>query len=271
MISVIVLAEEHDFVGIGFISEAESSCKLLSYFRTLCLQMDLIAKLRHRYIVEYKDDLVEKSLPCVPNFPSQESPRSLESLCLGKYVDVTTPVSTMRKAWMQSMSISIITFSITVSWTLASVSSSFGLEFLTVEIVIPELHEMRIAHIVSIGSESLCTLNLECGGGKGEILVYDTRTDLAFFHSFIAADYVAAQRLRRRLMYFHMEIFEKGAIIVTPTTRNIPITISYTSFFINMTPPRIPPSAIKVGEIDLQVSSFFLSHLLPDIINYGVS
>ncbi|KAH0695865.1 hypothetical protein KY289_013347 [Solanum tuberosum] len=134
----------------------------------------------------------------------------------------------MRKAWMQSMSTSIITFSITVSWTLASVSSSFGLELLTVEIVIPELHEMRIAHIVSIGSESLCTLKLERG-----------------------ADYVAAQRLRWRLMYFHMEIFEKGAIIVTPTTRNIPITISYTFFFINMTPPRIPPSAIKVGEIDL--------------------
>uniref|UniRef100_M1DWT8 N-acylethanolamine amidohydrolase n=2 Tax=Solanum tuberosum TaxID=4113 RepID=M1DWT8_SOLTU len=66
----------------------------------------------------------------------------------------------------------------------------------TVEIVIPELHEMRIAHIVSIGPESLCTLNPDCGGGKGVILTYDTRTNLAFFHSFIAADYVATQRLR---------------------------------------------------------------------------
>ncbi|XP_015162551.1 fatty acid amide hydrolase-like isoform X1 [Solanum tuberosum] len=141
----------------------------------------------------------------------------------------------------------------------------------TVEIVIPELHEMRIAHIVSIGPESLCTLNPDCGGGKGVILTYDTRTNLAFFHSFIAADYVATQRLRRRLMYFHMEIFEMVDIIVTPTTRNIPITISYTSFFISMTPPRIPPSAIKVRETDLQVSSFSLSHLLPDIINYGVN
>ncbi|KAH0639235.1 hypothetical protein KY285_035821 [Solanum tuberosum] len=32
---------------------------------------------------------------------------------------------------------------------------------------------------------------------KGAILTYDTRTDLAFFHSFTAADYVAAQRLRK--------------------------------------------------------------------------
>ncbi|KAG5585533.1 hypothetical protein H5410_045967 [Solanum commersonii] len=113
--------------------------------------MDLIAKLSHPYIVEYKDYLVEKVL----------------------------------------------------------------------QIVIPELHEMRIGHIVSIGSESLCTLNPNCGGGytisigsnfkssllsvffffffvtrKGAILTYDTRTDLAFFHSFTATEYVAAQLLR---------------------------------------------------------------------------
>ncbi|KAL3352092.1 hypothetical protein AABB24_020272 [Solanum stoloniferum] len=106
---------------------------------------------------------------------------------------------------------------------------------------------------------------------KGAILAYDTHTDLAYFHSFIAADYVPAQWLRRRLMYFHMEISEKVDIIVTPTTRNIPITISYTSFFISMTLPKIPPSAITVGETDLQVSGISLSHLLPDIINYGVS
>ncbi|KAH0657908.1 hypothetical protein KY285_026411 [Solanum tuberosum] len=37
-----LLTEEHDFVGIGF------------------CQMDLIAKLRHPYIVGYKDDWVKK-------------------------------------------------------------------------------------------------------------------------------------------------------------------------------------------------------------------
>ncbi|KAG5614944.1 hypothetical protein H5410_014768, partial [Solanum commersonii] len=35
----------------------------------------------------------------------------------------------------------------------------------TVENVIPELHEMHIAHFVSVGSESLCTLNPDCGDG----------------------------------------------------------------------------------------------------------
>ena len=52
---------------------------------------------------------------------------------------------------------------------------------------------------------------------------------------------------------------------------NVPKLISSTSVFFSMTAPIIPPSALKVGETDLQVSGFSLSHLLPDIINYGVS
>lgn len=38
---------------------------------------------------------------------------------------------------------------------------------------------------------SSCSVNW-----KGAILTYDTRTNLSFFRSFSAADYVAAQRLR---------------------------------------------------------------------------
>ncbi|MCD9559004.1 hypothetical protein HAX54_016719 [Datura stramonium] len=118
----------------------------------------------------------------------------------------------------------------------------------TVEIVIPDLHEMRIAHAVSIGSEALCSMNPDCSDGKGERLTYDTRTNLALFRSFTAADYVAAQRLRRRLMYFHMEIFKKVDIIVTPTT--------------GMTAPRIPPSALKFGETDLQVTGNLMRFII---------
>jgi len=33
------------------------------------------------------------------------------------------------------------------------------------EIVIPELLEMRTAHVVSIGSECLCSLNPDCEDG----------------------------------------------------------------------------------------------------------
>lgn len=67
----------------------------------------------------------------------------------------------------------------------------------------------------------------------------DTRTNLALFRSFAASDYVSVQRLRRRIMHYHMEIFKKVDVIVTPTT--------------GMTAPVIPKSALEVGETNLQV------------------
>ncbi|KAG5606553.1 hypothetical protein H5410_028045 [Solanum commersonii] len=222
-------------------------------------QMDLIAKLRHPYMVEYKDDWVEKGtwICIVTNYCEGGEMAKI----IRKSMGALLPEEKLCK-WLTQLLLEV---------DYLHSNHVLHRDVKTVEIVLPELHEMHIAHIVSIGSESLCTLNPDCGGGKGAILTNDTRTDLTLLNSFTAADYVAAQRLRRRLMYFHIEIFEKVDIIVTPTTRSIPITISYISIFISMTPPRIPPSAIKVGETDLQVSGVSLSHLLPDIINYGLS
>ncbi|OIT26725.1 PREDICTED: fatty acid amide hydrolase-like [Nicotiana attenuata] len=173
------------------------------------------------------------NLPCVPDLSSQQSSQSLESLRLGKYTE-----------WFNDV------FSVDISDkcenVLSRLSEKHGCK--TVEIVIPELHEMRTAHIVSIGSECLCSMNPDCEDGKGPRLTYDTRTNLALFRSFTAADYVAAQRLRRRIMYFHLEIFKKVDIIVTPTT--------------GMTAPRIPPSALNVGETDLQVSGNLMRFII---------
>ncbi|XP_027774480.1 fatty acid amide hydrolase-like isoform X4 [Solanum pennellii] len=173
------------------------------------------------------------SLPCVPNFSSQESLQSVESLRLGKYTE-----------WFNDV------FSTDISDKCGNVLSQLSEEHgcRIVEIVIPELHEMRIAHVVSIGSEALCALNPDCCDGKGERLTYDTRTNLTLFRSFTAADYVAAQRLRRRLMYFHMEIFKRVDIIVTPTT--------------GMTAPIIPPSALKVGETNMQVTGNLMRFII---------
>ncbi|XP_016539353.2 fatty acid amide hydrolase isoform X4 [Capsicum annuum] len=164
-------------------------------------------------------------LPCVPNFSSQESLQSVESLRLGKYTE-----------WFNDVFSTDISDKCTN--VLRRLSQKHGCK--TIEIVIPDLHEMNIAHVVSIGSESLSALSPDYYDGKGERLTYDTRTNMALFRSFTAADYVAAQRLRRRLMYFHMEIFKKVDIIVTPTT--------------GMAAPRISPSALKVGETNLQVT-----------------
>ncbi|XP_027361730.1 fatty acid amide hydrolase isoform X2 [Abrus precatorius] len=126
-------------------------------------------------------------------------------------------------------------------------SKAHGCE--VIEIVIPELDEMRTAHVVSIGSECLCSLNPDCEDGKGVRLSYDTRTSLALFRSFTAADYVAAQCIRRRLMYYHMEIFKNIDVIVTPTT--------------GTTAPKIPRSALKSGETDLQTTAYLMRFVVP--------
>ncbi|XP_021903768.1 fatty acid amide hydrolase-like isoform X2 [Carica papaya] len=54
--------------------------------------------------------------------------------------------------------------------------------------------------------------------------------------------------VKRRIMYYHMEIFKKADVIVTPTT--------------GMTAPIIPPSALKYGETDMRVTGYLMSFIL---------
>ncbi|GAV65098.1 Amidase domain-containing protein [Cephalotus follicularis] len=176
---------------------------------------------------------LKPSPPCLPNFSSYESVNALGSLRMGKYT-----------AWFNDVESTDI--SDKCEDVLNQLSKTHGCEI--IEIVIPELQEMRTAHIVSIGSECISSLNPDIGDGKGLRLTYDTRTNLALFQSFTAADYVAAQCLRRRIMYHHMEIFKKVDVIVTPTT--------------GMTAPIIPPSALKIGETDLRVSGYLMQFII---------
>ncbi|KAI4296473.1 hypothetical protein L6164_036429 [Bauhinia variegata] len=172
---------------------------------------------------------LKPSPPCLPNLSSYDDSNVLGSLRLGKY----TP-------WFNDVHSTEV--SDKCEDALNQLSKAYGCEM--IEITIPELHEMRTAHVVSIGSECLCGLNPHCEDGKAKKLTYDTRTNLALFRSFNAADYFAAQCLRRRLMYYHMEIFKKVDVIVTPTT--------------GMTAPRIPPGALKSGETDLEVTGYLM-------------
>ncbi|XP_028121249.1 fatty acid amide hydrolase-like [Camellia sinensis] len=173
------------------------------------------------------------ALPCLPNLSSYESSNALGSMRLGKYTE-----------WFNDV------FSTDISEKCESIltllSEKHGCK--AMEIVVPELAEMRLAHIVSIGSESLCSLTPDCEDGKDGKLTYDTRTNLALFRSFSASDYVAAQRLRRRLMYHHMEIFKKVDVIV--------------NWVFIMTAPVIPPKALESGESNLEVSGNLMRFVL---------
>ncbi|XP_052878655.1 fatty acid amide hydrolase-like [Gossypium arboreum] len=176
---------------------------------------------------------LKPSPPCLPILSSLENVNILGSLQLGKYTEWFNDV--------HSTDISDVCEDV-----LNLLSKSHGCK--TIEIVIPELHEMRIAHLVSIGSESLCSLNPDIEDGKGVKLNCDTRTCMALFRTFTASDYVAAQCLRRRIMHHHMEIFKKVDVIVTPTT--------------GMTAPKIPPGALENGESNMQVSGYLMRFIL---------
>ncbi|XP_038708901.1 fatty acid amide hydrolase-like isoform X1 [Tripterygium wilfordii] len=171
--------------------------------------------------------------PCLPILSSPVTADGLGSLQLGKYT-----------AWFNDVHSPEI--SDKCEDVLNLLSKTHGCE--VIEIVIPELHEMRTAHLVSFGVETQCSLNPDCEDGKGMRLTHDTRTNVALFRSFTGSDYVAAQCLRRRIMYHHMEIFKKVDIIVTPTT--------------GMTAPVIPPSALKFGETDLQVTGYLMRFVI---------
>ncbi|XP_027112749.1 fatty acid amide hydrolase [Coffea eugenioides] len=174
------------------------------------------------------------SLPCLPYLCSHEGLNAVGSLRLGKYTE-----------WFNDVFSTDI--SIKCEEILNLLSEKHGCNM--VEIAIPELHEMRTAHILSIGSESLSSLTPDFEDGKGKYFSLDTRTNLALFRTFTASDYVAAQCLRRRIMHYHMEIFKKVDVIVTPTT--------------GMTAPIIPPAALKSGETDLQVSGNLMRFVVP--------
>nr|XP_043623689.1 fatty acid amide hydrolase-like [Erigeron canadensis] len=173
------------------------------------------------------------SVTCLPDLSSHETSSLTGSLRLGKYTE-----------WFNDV------FSPDISNkcedALTRFSETHGCKVL--EIVIPELDQMRAAHVVSIGSEATASLTPDLQDGKGTRLTLDSRINFALFNSFTASDYVAAQRLRRRIMYYHMEIFKNVDVIVTPTT--------------GMTAPVIPKSALKLGESNMKVTANLMRFII---------
>lgn len=174
------------------------------------------------------------SVPCLPDLSSSHENVSVTgSLKLGKYSD-----------WFNDV------FSPDISNKCDDILNTFSETYgcKVVEIVIPELDQMRTAHVVSIGSEAAASLSPDIQIGMDKKLTLDSRINFALFNSFTAADYVAAQRLRRRIMYYHMEIFKKVDVIVTPTT--------------GMTAPVIPKSALAYGESNIKVTGNLMRFII---------
>ncbi|CAJ2648864.1 unnamed protein product [Trifolium pratense] len=177
---------------------------------------------------------MKPSTPCLPTLSFNDDTDALGSLRIGIY----TP-------WFNNVHSTEVSDKCEDALNL--LRKAHGCE--VKEVVIPEIMEMRTAHLVSIGSECACSLNPDCEDGKGAKLTYDTRTSLALFQTFTAADYIAAQCIRRRIMHYFLEIFKKVDVIVTPTT--------------GMTAPKIHPSALKSGETDMPTTGYLMRFVVP--------
>ncbi|PWA69414.1 amidase [Artemisia annua] len=106
----------------------------------------------------------------------------------------------------------------------------------TVEVTVPDIEVMRLAHYVTIGSECTASIahHLEKGGRSKSGL--DVRVALSIYGSFDSRDYLNAQRIRNRQMRFHEKIFSMADVIVSP--------------MVGVTAYEIKDDAKKTGELD---------------------
>lgn len=187
------------------------------------------------------------SKPALPSFPIMEGSQHdvdvfkvIGSITFGKYTK-----------WFEDVSNSEILEA--CERVLQLLVEKYGIKIK--EIILPEMDEMRVGHVVTIGSEISAATNTHYLNGKRKDISYEIRSTLALMRSFTSCDYVAAQRLRRRAMFYHMEAFKSVDVIVTPTSP--------------MTAPIIPKSALKFGESNLVVGGDLMRFIVaPNFLGF---
>ncbi|XP_071689919.1 fatty acid amide hydrolase-like isoform X2 [Rutidosis leptorrhynchoides] len=117
---------------------------------------------------------------------------------------------------------------------LASLHKLYGWE--VVEVTLPDIEVMRLAHYVTIGSE--CTASIahhieKIGMSESG---WDVKVALSIYGSFDSRDYLNAQRIRNRQMKFHEKIFSMADVIVSP--------------MVGVTAYEIKDDAQETGELD---------------------
>ncbi|KQJ92076.1 hypothetical protein BRADI_4g41550v3 [Brachypodium distachyon] len=99
---------------------------------------------------------------------------------------------------------------------LQTLRTHYGWE--TLDVTVPEIEEMRLAHYVTIGSECTASLAKYLDKLKRSEIGWDVRVALAVYGSFSSRAYLNSQRIRNRQMFFHKEIFKTADVIVSPMT-----------------------------------------------------
>jgi Asp-tRNA(Asn)/Glu-tRNA(Gln) amidotransferase A subunit family amidase len=105
-----------------------------------------------------------------------------------------------------------------------------------IEIDIPDLDLLRLAHLVTISSEMRSAMAQELETRKSDFGI-ETRSSLALARYLTVADYIKAQKIRSKALKEFQQIYEQVDVIATPTTGNLP--------------PRIHKSRLLSGVSDL--------------------
>ncbi len=116
-----------------------------------------------------------------------------------------------------------------------------------VDIIVPELDEMRVAHAVTILSEmALCMKPYQADRNKQGAAV---RLSFVLGEVLTASDYLQAQRMRTRALSIFEEIYQKVDVILTPATA--------------MTAQPIPPGGLTDGWSDLGTDTEMMRYVFP--------
>uniref|UniRef100_A0A0E0MK51 Amidase domain-containing protein n=1 Tax=Oryza punctata TaxID=4537 RepID=A0A0E0MK51_ORYPU len=154
------------------------------------------------------------------NLPLLKSSLSIKNIKLAKYAK-----------WFNDSSEDIISC---CDKALQTLHAQYGWE--TLDVTIPEIEEMRLAHYVTIGSECTASLAKYLDKLRRSEIGWDVRVALGVYGSFSSRAYLNSQRLRNRQMYFHNEIFKTADVIVSPMT--------------GVTAYKLQDDALKSGELD---------------------
>ncbi|KHN09653.1 Fatty acid amide hydrolase [Glycine soja] len=104
-----------------------------------------------------------------------------------------------------------------------------------IDVTIPEIEAMRLAHYITIGSE--CSTALDSFKEKNFAeLGWDVRVAQSIYGAFSSLEYLKAQKMRNRQLQFHKKIFAEADVIVSPTT--------------GVTAYPIQDDALQTGELD---------------------
>ncbi|MRR32487.1 amidase, partial [bacterium] len=116
-----------------------------------------------------------------------------------------------------------------------------------VNISIPELDAMRVAHAITILSEmAACMQNYP---EHWDDFAAATRLSLVLGQEMSSHDYIQAQRMRTRALKIFAEVFEKVDVILTPTTA--------------LTAPVVPAEAESNGWSDLSTDTEMMRFVFP--------